>query len=106
MEDEDNLIDCPVVAIWGSDFELVGKAFDVLEVWKGLARNVRGVAIPECGHLPQEEQPERANQARREFLRGWGGGNHTTRLLFWLRRHRNRVRASPSRPGYPRLGHS
>jgi pimeloyl-ACP methyl ester carboxylesterase len=73
IEDEDNLIDCPVLAIWGSDFELVGKAFDVLEVWKGLARNVRGVAIPECGHLPQEEQPERVNQELREFLRGWGG---------------------------------
>ena len=73
IEDEDNLIDCPVLAIWGSDFELVGMEFDVLEVWKGLARNVRGVAIPECGHLPQEEQPERVNQELREFLLGWGG---------------------------------
>lgn len=71
IEDQDNLIDCPVLAIWGSEFELVGKAFDVLEIWKGLARNVRGVAIPECGHLPQEEQPERVNQELREFLRGW-----------------------------------
>jgi haloacetate dehalogenase len=72
IEDEDNLIDCPVLAMWGADFELVGKAFDVLEVWKGMARNVRGVAIPQCGHLPQEEQPERVNQELREFLRGWG----------------------------------
>jgi pimeloyl-ACP methyl ester carboxylesterase len=73
IEDEDNLIACPVLAMWGADFELVGKAFDVLEVWKGMARNVRGVAIPECGHLPQEEQPERVNLELREFLRGWGG---------------------------------
>jgi haloacetate dehalogenase len=72
IEDQDDLIDCPVLAMWGADFELVGKAFDVLEVWKGLARNVRGVAIPECGHLPQEEQPQRVNQELREFLRGWG----------------------------------
>jgi haloacetate dehalogenase len=72
-EDQDNLIDCPVLAIWGSEFDLVGKAFDVLEVWKGLARNVRGVAIPKCGHLPQEEQPERVNQELRQFLAGWGG---------------------------------
>ena len=72
IKDQDDLIDCPVLAMWGADFELVGKAFDVLEVWKGLARNVSGVAIPECGHLPQEEQPERVNQELREFLRGWG----------------------------------
>ncbi|ADI03284.1 hypothetical protein SBI_00163 [Streptomyces bingchenggensis BCW-1] len=31
---------------------------DVLDVWKGLARNVRGVPIPQCGHLCQEERPD------------------------------------------------
>lgn len=71
VEDADNLIDCPVLALWGADFELVGKTFDVLEVWKGMARNVRGVAIPECGHLPQEEQPKRVTQELRDFLAGW-----------------------------------
>src|SRR5260370_34474744 len=98
MEDEDNLIDCPVVAIWGSDFELVGKAFDVLEVWKGLARNVRGVAIPECGHLPQEEQPERVNQELREFLRGWGGGNPGTPQFLWVTRHPSWARSCRRHP--------
>jgi pimeloyl-ACP methyl ester carboxylesterase len=72
IEDADSLIDCPVLALWGADFELVGKAFDVLDVWRGMARNVRGVAIPHCGHLPPEEQPERVNLELREFLAGWG----------------------------------
>jgi haloacetate dehalogenase len=53
-----------------ADFELVGQAFDVIGVWKSMAKNIRGVAIPRCGHLPQEEQPERVNQELREFLNG------------------------------------
>lgn len=71
IEDADNPIDCPVLALWGADFELVGKAFDVVEVWKGMARDVRGVAIPLCGHLPQEEQAARVNLELREFLSEW-----------------------------------
>lgn len=73
IEDADALIECPVLALWGADFDLVGKQFDVLEVWKSMAKNVRGVAVPECGHLPQEEQPARVNQELREFLAGWKG---------------------------------
>ncbi len=73
IEDADALIDCPVLALWGADFDLVGKQFDVLEVWRGMAKNVRGVAVPECGHLPQEEQPARVNQELRDFLAGWKG---------------------------------
>lgn len=73
IEDADTLIECPVLALWGADFDLVGKQFDVLEVWKSMAKNVRGVAVPECGHLPQEEQPARVNQELREFLAGWKG---------------------------------
>ncbi len=73
IEDADALIECPVLALWGADFDLVGKQFDVLEVWKGMAKNVRGIAVPECGHLPQEEQPARVNHELREFLAGWKG---------------------------------
>jgi haloacetate dehalogenase len=73
IEDADDLIECPVLALWGSDFELVGQAFDVLSVWKAMAKNVHGVAIPHCGHLPQEEQPERVNRELRDFLDGWRG---------------------------------
>ena len=35
-----------MLALWGADFELVGQAFDVIGVWKSMAKNVRGVAIP------------------------------------------------------------
>jgi len=73
IEDSDHLIECPVLALWGADFELVGQAFDVLDVWKTMAKDVRGVAIPQCGHLPQEEQPERVNRELRDFLQGWRG---------------------------------
>jgi haloacetate dehalogenase len=51
VEDADDLIECPVLALWGADFDLVGQAFDVIGVWKSMAKNVRGVAIPRCGHL-------------------------------------------------------
>ena len=73
LADADELISCPTLTLWGADFELVGGMFDVLEVWKGMARDVRGVAIPNCGHLPQEEQPEVVNAELLRFLEGWSG---------------------------------
>jgi haloacetate dehalogenase len=73
LEDADELIDCPTLAIWGADFDLVGGSFDVLAVWRSLARDVRGVAVPKCGHLPQEEQPEAVNRELLAFLEGWEG---------------------------------
>lgn len=73
IEDADRLIDCPILTLWGRDFDLVGGAFDVLEVWKGMGSDVRGLAIPECGHLPQEEKPEIVNAELLSFLDGWRG---------------------------------
>ncbi len=70
-EDADEPIDCPVLALWGADFDLVGKAFDVLEVWQQMAHTVRGRAIPQCGHLCQEERPDIVNAELLEFLSGW-----------------------------------
>jgi haloacetate dehalogenase len=72
-EDADQLIDCPVLTMWGEDFSAVGQAYDVLEVWKGLAHNLRGVPIPQCGHLCQEERPEVVNAELLGFLDGWTG---------------------------------
>ncbi|MGW1027166.1 alpha/beta fold hydrolase [Streptomyces sp. NPDC002577] len=72
-EDADQLIDCPVLTVWGEDFSTVGQAYDVLGVWKGLARNVRGVPIPQCGHLCQEERPDVVNTELLDFLTGWNG---------------------------------
>ena len=71
IEDADALIDCPVLALWGADFDLVGKAFDVLEVWRGMTHQVRGAPIAQCDHLPQEEQPEVVNQELLAFRAGW-----------------------------------
>lgn len=70
-EDADELIDCPVLTLWGADFDLVGKAFDVLAVWEQMAHNVRGGAIPECGHLCQEERPDIVNAQLLDFLSDW-----------------------------------
>jgi len=44
--------------------------FDVMEIWKGMAREVRGVEIPQCGRLPLEEQPEVVNRELLAFLEG------------------------------------
>ncbi len=72
-EDADQLIDCPVLALWGTEFELVGRMFDVQAIWKGMAHNVKAVSIPQCGHLPHEERPEEVNRALLDFLDGWKG---------------------------------
>ncbi|MEM6354122.1 MAG: alpha/beta hydrolase [Pseudomonadota bacterium] len=73
MEDAAELINCPILTLWGRDFDLVGGMFDVLEVWKGMGTNVQGMAIPQCGHLPQEEQPGIVNAELLRFLDGWAG---------------------------------
>ncbi|MFN8481844.1 MAG: alpha/beta hydrolase [Anaerolineae bacterium] len=73
VADQDALIDCPTLAIWGADFEWVGKLVDMHEVWRGMAREVCGLAVPQCGHLPQEEQPAVVNAALLGFLEDWQG---------------------------------
>ncbi|MHB8187875.1 MAG: alpha/beta fold hydrolase [Dermatophilaceae bacterium] len=73
LEDVDTLIQVPVLSLWGAEFSAVGKAYDVLEVWKTVAANVRGVAIPECGHLCQEERPDVVNRELAGFLADWKG---------------------------------
>ena len=66
-------IACPVMALWGADFEAVGKMFDMAAVWAEMALDVRAEPIDQCGHLPQEEQPERVNGLLLEFLEPWKG---------------------------------
>ena len=66
-------IGCPVLSLWGADFEAVGKMFDMPAVWAEMADDVRTEAIAECGHLPHEEQPERVNGLALDFLHGWEG---------------------------------
>lgn len=72
--DADVRIACPTMAIWGEDFYAVGGMFDMKAVWESMAINLRAEPIARCGHLPQEEQPERVNALLLEFLSGWTGG--------------------------------
>jgi Predicted hydrolases or acyltransferases (alpha/beta hydrolase superfamily) len=72
-EDADTLIDCPVLSLWGAEFDAVGRAYDVAEVWRGMASDLRAVAIPECGHLCQEERPDVVNAELLAFLDSWNG---------------------------------
>jgi pimeloyl-ACP methyl ester carboxylesterase len=48
----------------------------MLEVWQGMAQNVRGVGIPECGHLCPEERPDVVNEELLRFLEDSGAGDH------------------------------
>lgn len=69
--DADVKIACPTLSLWGADFHAVGKMFDMAAIWAEMASDLRTLPIPECGHLPQEEQPEQVNAALLGFLQGW-----------------------------------
>lgn len=69
--DADIRIACPTLSLWGADFHAVGKMFDMAAIWAEMASDLRTLPIPECGHLPQEEQPEQVNAALLDFLQGW-----------------------------------
>ncbi|WP_068471472.1 alpha/beta fold hydrolase [Candidatus Protochlamydia phocaeensis] len=70
-QDENVLIQCPILALWGENFDLVGQMFDVLGIWKTMASQVQGISIPQCGHLPHEECPDPVNDALLNFLGPW-----------------------------------
>jgi haloacetate dehalogenase len=71
--DAETKISCPVLSLWGADFEAVGKMFDMKAVWTEMASDLRAEAIEQCGHLPHEEQPEKVNGLLFEFLEAWSG---------------------------------
>lgn len=73
LADANVKISCPVLSLWGADFYAVGQMFDMAKVWSEMADNLRVNAIPHCGHLPQEEQPEIVNGLLLDFLDGWRG---------------------------------
>ena len=60
-------IACPVLALWAGRDEL-GRWFDVLEVWRRWADDVRGRAI-DCGHFLAEEAPHEVYAELRSFFR-------------------------------------
>jgi haloacetate dehalogenase len=59
-------IACPVLALWGGRGYLQ-EWYDVLEVWRGWADDVRGRAL-ECGHYLPEEAPEETYAELRAFF--------------------------------------
>jgi haloacetate dehalogenase len=73
LVDAEVKIACPVLSLWGADFDPVGKTFDMQAVWAEMASNLRAVPIERCGHLPHEEQPETVNRLLIDFLDGWFG---------------------------------
>ncbi|HEY6582529.1 MAG TPA: alpha/beta hydrolase [Rubrobacter sp.] len=59
---------CPVLALWGHKGFLEGH-YDVLDIWRGWAEEVRGRAL-ECGHYIPEEAPEEFYAELHAFLEG------------------------------------
>ncbi|MGW7519629.1 alpha/beta fold hydrolase [Streptomyces sp. NPDC054796] len=70
-DDEDaaagRLVGCPVLALWGAH-SFVGRHYDVPEVWREYASDVRGHALP-CDHYLPEEAPEETARLLTEFFR-------------------------------------
>jgi haloacetate dehalogenase len=56
----------PLLALWGEK-GVVGRSYDVLKLWKGAAKEVRGKALP-CGHFLPEEAPEETAAALEAFF--------------------------------------
>jgi haloacetate dehalogenase len=71
--DADKKIACPTLSLWGADFYAVGQMFDMQAVWAEMSENLMTAEIQQCGHLPQEEQPEIVNKLLVDFLDGWSG---------------------------------
>jgi haloacetate dehalogenase len=61
------VVDCPTLVLWG-ERGFVGRHYDVLDVWRPYAPDVRGRAVP-SNHFVPEEAPAETTAALREFLR-------------------------------------
>ena len=60
-------ITVPVLVIWGAEDEVVP-----LKVGKNFERDIPGaklVILPQCGHVPPEEEPLATRQAIMDFLK-------------------------------------
>jgi pimeloyl-ACP methyl ester carboxylesterase len=66
IEEEIAAIRCPLLAVQGVDDE-----YGTLEQIRGIARRVRQaqlLELPDCGHSPHKDQPEKVIEAVRTFL--------------------------------------
>jgi haloacetate dehalogenase len=67
-------VECPMLVLWGAE-GLVGKGYDVIEVWNKYATDVRGRALG-CDHFLAEEEPDKTLTALGDFLAVNGTDNH------------------------------
>jgi haloacetate dehalogenase len=65
--DLDQKISCPLLVLWGSK-GIIGRKYNVLDIWRDRAIDVIGKAI-DCGHFLPEEAPDETYKALSEFLR-------------------------------------
>ncbi|UTW07946.1 alpha/beta fold hydrolase [Pseudomonas benzenivorans] len=64
--DQTRKVACPLLALWGSQ-GFVHRSYDVLEVWRRYAEQVRGAAI-DCGHFLPEEAPDDVAEQLLQFF--------------------------------------
>ena len=66
--DRDNgrRVECPLLALWGKNGAM-HKLYDVLEVWRAYAGDVRGGPV-DAGHYLAEERPEETTRELATFL--------------------------------------
>ena len=62
-----NKIICPVLVLWGEKGALP-KWYEVLDVWRDWADDVKGRGI-DCGHYLAEEAPEETGEEVLQFLK-------------------------------------
>lgn len=67
-EKGDRLITCPLLLLWGAR-GIIGRKYDVLEVWRQHATNLQGKSL-DCGHFLPEEAPIATYSELTAFLRG------------------------------------
>ena len=60
-------ISVPVLIIWGAEDEVV--PLSVGEQFKRDIPNSELVILPECGHMPPEEEPQETNRLITQFLK-------------------------------------
>ncbi|KEA64116.1 Alpha/beta hydrolase fold [Marinobacterium lacunae] len=66
--DRPRKLECPVLVLWGNK-GFVHRTYDLLEVWREYAQEVRGGAL-NCGHFLPEEAPDEVIDALNGFLSG------------------------------------
>jgi pimeloyl-ACP methyl ester carboxylesterase len=72
VENELNKIGVPTILIWGKKDEIIP-----VEAGRKMQKLIKGSELVEferCGHLPQEEMPQRVVAEMERFLKSHGGG--------------------------------